>query len=129
MEAFRARLLKALWGSPTAAPYGFLLLLFGLRNSELVQRALQVAQEGVPLGRGNPEISMQHLHRASAIVLRPTARPADQFGDEVLEAGGRDPMMRFIDPWVRIQTWVVHDPVDELIHNRGYAIDTTQPFV
>ena len=35
---------------------GFQLLLLGLRNPELIQRVLQVVQEGLPFGRGNPEL-------------------------------------------------------------------------
>jgi hypothetical protein len=33
-------------------------------------------------------------------------------------------MMGLIDTWVGIQAWVIHDPVDEVVHDRGDAIDT-----
>jgi hypothetical protein len=38
-------------------------------------------------------------------------------------------MMRLIDAWVCIQAGVVHDPVDEVVHDGGEALDTTQPLI
>jgi hypothetical protein len=38
-------------------------------------------------------------------------------------------MMRLIDAWVCIQAGVVHDPVDEVVHDGGDAIDTALPLV
>ena len=38
-------------------------------------------------------------------------------------------MMRLIDAWVCIQAGVVHDPVDEVVHDGGDAIDTAQPLI
>jgi hypothetical protein len=38
-------------------------------------------------------------------------------------------MMRLVHPWVNIEPWVDHDPVDEVIDHGGYAIDAAAPVV
>jgi hypothetical protein len=38
-------------------------------------------------------------------------------------------MVRFIHTRVSIQPWVTHNPIDELINNRGDVIYATEPIV
>jgi hypothetical protein len=38
-------------------------------------------------------------------------------------------MMRLIDPWVRVQTGIDHNPVDKVIHHSGDAVDTAKALV
>jgi hypothetical protein len=40
------------------------------------------------------------FHGATRVLLRAARRPADHFGNEVLEARRGNAMMRLIDPWV-----------------------------
>jgi hypothetical protein len=57
-----------------ARPNGVQLRPPSWRDPERIQRVLQVVQERVSFSRGHPEILVRVLHRASAIVLWPTAR-------------------------------------------------------
>jgi hypothetical protein len=70
-----------------ARPNGVQLRLLSWRDPELIQRVLQVVQESVSFSRGHPEILVRLLYRASAILLWSSARLADQFGHEILQAG------------------------------------------
>src|SRR5262249_10841817 len=65
----------------------------------------------------------------ASVLLRPTGRPADHLGDKILEPRGRYPVMRFIDSWVRVQTRVNHDAIDEVLDNRGDTVDAAQPII
>lgn len=56
------------------SPPGLSVPLLGWRDLKRVQRMLQVGQEDVPLDRGNLEMVVRLLHRASAILLWPAAR-------------------------------------------------------
>ena len=38
-------------------------------------------------------------------------------------------MMGLVYPWVCVQTGIDHDPVDEVIHHGGDAVDTAEPLV
>ena len=61
--------------------------------------------------------------------MRPASGPADHFRDEVLKACGGNVMMGLVYAWVRIQARINHDPVDEVIHHGGDAVDTAKPLV
>src|SRR5262249_82581 len=67
--------------------------------------------------------------RAACVLLRSTGGPADHFRDEIFEACRGNTMMGLVHFRVRIQTWINHDPVDEIIHYGGDAVDTAQPLV
>src|SRR5262245_35171553 len=69
------------------------------------------------------------LHRLATVLLRPARRPADHFGDQVLESGRRHFVMRLVHLGIGVQFRILHDPVDEVIDHRGDGINTAETFV
>src|SRR5439155_15392686 len=78
------------------------LRLLGSGDLELVERLLQVIHERLPFFRRDVQVFVRLTHRASRIFLRAARSPADHFGNEVLKAGWRNLVMRFIHRWVGV---------------------------
>jgi len=38
-------------------------------------------------------------------------------------------MVRFVDPWIRVQSGVDHDSVDEVFDDRGDVVDAAEAIV
>ena len=91
--------------------------------------AQRIVEKRLPLSRRDHEIFVGVFHGATRVLLRAARRLADRFRDEVLEACRGNAMMRLIDPRVRVQTGIDHDPVNKVIHYSGDAMDTTQELV
>jgi hypothetical protein len=72
---------------------------------------------------------MRIAHRTTRIRLRAASLPTDQLRDEILESRGRHPMVGFINTRVSIQPWVTHNPVDEVIDDRGDVVYAAEPIV
>jgi hypothetical protein len=47
----------------------------------------------------------------------------------VVETLGRDAVVRLVDSRVRVQPWVDHDPIDELVDDDGDGVGASQPLV
>jgi len=105
----------------SAGDYSLDLRLLGLGHSELVK-----VEKGFPLCRCYHEMLVRLLHGAARVLLRPAGGPADHFRDEILEAWRGNAMVGLVYFRVRIQTWFDHDPVDEIIHYSGDAVDTAE---
>src|SRR5262249_59946650 len=74
----------------------FQLRLLGGRNLELVERLLQVIHESIPLFGRYVQVLMRVAHGAPRVFLRATGRPANHFGDVILEAGWRRLVVGFV---------------------------------
>jgi hypothetical protein len=59
----------------------------------------------------------------------PPRGPTDHFGHVVFEARRADTMMRLVNGSVRIQDWIVHDPINEVINYGSNRIDAAEPLV
>src|SRR5262249_40069492 len=81
----------------------FQLRLLGGRNLELVERLLQVIHESIPLFGRYVQVLMRVAHGAPRVFLRATGRPANHFGDVILEAGWRRLVVGFVHGGVRIE--------------------------
>jgi hypothetical protein len=114
---------------PSAGDYSLDLRLLGLGHSELVECLLEIVEKSLPLYRSYHEMSVGLLHGAARVLLRPASGPADHFSDEVLEASRGNAVMGLVYLWVCIQAGIDHDPVDEVVHYGGDAVDTTEPVV
>jgi len=97
------------------------LRLLGRRNLEFVERLLQVIHESIPLFGRDVQVLMRVAHGAPRVFLRATGRPANHFGDVILEAGWRHLVVGFVHGGVCIEAGVGHDAVDEFIDDRGDA--------
>src|SRR5439155_8123308 len=82
-------------------------------NLELVESLLQVVEEGVPLWWRDLEITVGIDHGAPGILLRASGSPAQHFGYQVLEAGRRKLMMRFVDEGVGVESRIAHDAINQ----------------
>ena len=98
-------------------------------NLELVQRLLEVIHESVPFVRRDVQIFVRITHRSSSVLLRPARRPANHFGDKILETRRRHFVMCFVYCRVRIQTGIIHDAIDEIIDDCGNCEYATESFV
>src|SRR5262249_61628951 len=81
----------------------FQLRLLGGRNLELVERLLQVIHESIPLFGRYVQVLMRVAHGAPRVFLRATGRPANHFGDVILEAGWRRLVVGFVHGGGRIE--------------------------
>src|SRR5262245_21910671 len=68
-------------------------------------------------------------HGPSRVFLRAAGRPADHFGNEILEAGRRYLVMGFVHGGVRVQTGVCHDAVDEVIDHHSDAVNSAEALI
>jgi hypothetical protein len=50
-------------------------------------------------------------------------------GDQVLEARPRHAVVRLVHEGIRVQLRILHDPVDEVVDDRGDAVHAAQTFV
>src|SRR2546426_3161807 len=66
------------------------------RYAELVECLLKVIHERLPFFGRDVQVVVRLAHRATSIFLRAASGPADHFGNEILEAGGRNPLMCFV---------------------------------
>src|SRR6266404_7250602 len=103
--------------------------LLGDGNFKLVERLLEVIHECLPLFGRDVQVLMRLTHRASGIFLWAAARPADHFGNEILEARWRHLVVGFVHGRIRVQARVRHDPVDQIIDNGGDAINSTEALI
>src|SRR5258706_12344359 len=71
----------------------------------------------------------QLLHGPYRVLLKATSGPTDHFLDEVLKACRGNAMMGLVYVWVRVQAGIDHDPVDEVVHHCGDAVNAAEPFV
>src|SRR5205823_6533658 len=63
------------------------------------------------------------------VFLRPAGRPAKHLRDEIFEACRGNAVMSLIYPWICVESGINHDPVDEVVHHSGDAVDTTKPII
>src|SRR2546428_2497411 len=98
-------------------------------NLELVESLLEVVEKGIPLLRRDLEVTMRVGHGAPGILLRPPTGPAHHFRHQVLEAGRWKPVVGFVDERIGVEARIDHDAIDEIVHDRCNAVDTTEPFV
>src|SRR5262245_16687061 len=103
--------------------------LLGGGDLELVQRLLEVIHESFPLFGSDVEVAMRIGHGPSRVFLRAAGRPADHFGNEILEAGRRYLVMGFVHGGVRVQTGVCHDAVDEVIDHHSDAVNSAEALI
>jgi hypothetical protein len=105
------------------------LPLLGWWYREVIETCLYIRHEHLPLLFGNVEVHMGIPHGTPAILLGTPSRPADQFGDEVLEPSPGHPMMRFIDLRIGVQPRIVHDAVNQVIDDGSNRIDAPKPVI
>jgi len=74
-------------------------------------------------------MAMGISHGAARVFLRPAARPANHFGDEVLETRGRELVVRFVDCRVCIETRISHDPIDEIVDHHSDIVHAAEPLI
>jgi hypothetical protein len=74
----------------------FQFLLFRTGYAKLVECLLKIVHERIPFFGRDVQMLMRLTHRASGIFLRAAARPADHFGNEILETGWRDLVVSFV---------------------------------
>ena len=105
---------------------------FGLlhhRHFEIVECLLEVVEECLPLRLRDLEIDMRVVHRPARMALRSSGCFAHLLGHQILEARSRDLVMRFVYLGIGVEPWVVHDPIDEIIHDGRNRKHATQSFV
>src|SRR5262249_16397798 len=105
----------------------FCLLSAG--NPELVQGLLEVIHESFPLFGRDVQVAVRIGHRTSGVFLWTSGRPANHFGNKILEAGRRHSVMGFVHGGVRIQTAVCHDAVDEIIDHDSDALNSAEALI
>src|SRR5439155_7817826 len=96
-------------GVSCALDDGEYLRPFLLRYLKLVERLVEVVDEGVPLVRSNQEMWMGVFHRTTRVPLRPPARLAELFCHQVLESRRQPAVARLVDARIRVQPVVDHD--------------------
>src|SRR4030095_8454762 len=72
------------------------LRLLRSRHIELVECLLKVIHERVPFLGRDVQVIVRLTHWAARIFLRAATGPADHFRDQILEAGWRNLVMRFV---------------------------------
>src|ERR671933_875650 len=72
---------------------------------------------------------MSIAHRTARISLRSASRLANLLRHVVFESLRGDSMVCFIHTRISIQPWVVHNPVDEVVHNDSDVVYATEPIV
>ena len=85
--------------------------------------------ESGPLALGDLEVLMRFAHGTASVVLGATCGPTDHLGHVVFEARRADPMMRLVNGSVRIQDWVVHNPINEVVDYGSNRVDATEALV
>jgi hypothetical protein len=65
-------------------------------------------------------------HGTAGIGLRASRGPADHFGHKVFEARRADTVMCLVNGSIRIQDWVVHDPINEVVNDGSNRIDAAE---
>src|SRR5277367_1993797 len=68
-------------------------------------------------------------HRSASVFLRTAGSPANHFGHQVLESGGRHTMVSFVHLRIGIQSRIDHDAVDEVVYDGSNAIHATKSVV
>src|SRR5262249_34764781 len=104
-------------------------LCSAFRHIEFRHRIVEVFAEGGPLTLGDLKVFMRFAHGTAGIVLRATCGPTDHLGHVVFEAGRADAVMRFVNGSVRIQDWIVHNPINEVVNYGSNRIDATESLV
>src|SRR3984885_12126426 len=99
------------------------------RHAELVERVLKVLAEGDPFRLGDLEVDGRIGHYTARIFLGPAGRPTDHLGHEVLKPRLSNPMMGLVDQRIRVQGWVDHDAVDEIVDHGGDSVDAAKAVV
>ena len=97
--------------------------------AELVECLLEIIHERLPFFGRDVQVFVRFAHGASGIFLRAAARPANHFGDEILEAGRWNLVMRFVHKWVGIEPRISHDAVNEIVNDARNAINSAEAFV
>jgi hypothetical protein len=69
------------------------------------------------------------LESVRSISVGAAARPANHFGNEILEARWWHFVVSFVHGRVHVQARVRHDPVDQIINNGGDAINSTEALI
>src|SRR5436190_5197108 len=105
------------------------LRLLRSRYAELVECLLKVIHERLPFFWRDVQLLVRLTHRAPGIFLRAATGPADHFCNQILKAGGRHLVMRFIHGGIGVQAGISHDAVDEIINHRRDAINSAEAFV
>src|SRR4030095_8361070 len=103
--------------------------LLGSGNLKLVECLLNVIHECLPLFGRDVQVLMRLTHRASGVFLWAAARPANHFGNEILEARWWHFVVSFVHGRVHVPARVRHDPVDQIINNGGDAINSTEALI
>jgi hypothetical protein len=62
-------------------------------------------------------------------VLRPSCRPAQHFGDKILEPSRGHLVMRLVYPRISVEPGINHDAVYKVVHHGGDAVDPAQPII
>ncbi len=78
--------------------------LFALGHFELVERLLEIVEEGVPFWRCDIQMGVRVVHRAAGIALGASGGCADLLGHQVFEAGASDLVVRLVDLGIGIES-------------------------
>src|SRR5262249_59200976 len=89
----------------------------------------ETSEKASPPGGVYHERRVRLLHGAARVLLRPAGGPADHLRDEIFEACRWNTMMGLVYLRVRIKARINHDPVDEIIHDGGDAVDTADALI
>jgi len=79
-------------------------------------------QHTIPPNPNRTDRLLQNPDISRATDMRIARGVTDRLGREILEPRWRHPMMGFIDMWVRVQPFIGHDPVDEIINDGGDVV-------
>src|SRR5262249_8134991 len=104
-------------------------LVLRLRHLELRHRVVEVLAEGGPLILSDLEMLVRFAHGTAGIVLGATCGPTDHLGHVVFKPGRADAVMRLVNGSVRIQDWVVHNPIDEVVNYGSNRVNATETLV
>src|SRR6476660_7169505 len=87
-------------------------LVLRLGHIEFRHGVVAILAKGGKLTLGDLEVFVRFAHGAAGVVLRATRSPANHLGHIVFDARRADTVMRFVNGGVRIQDWVVHNPLE-----------------
>jgi hypothetical protein len=74
-------------------------------------------------------VFVRFAHGTAGVFLRATRGPTDHFGHVVFEARRADTVMRFVNGSVRIQDWVVHNPINKVVNHGSNRIDAAKTLI
>ncbi len=98
-------------------------------NVELIEGLSKVFEESLPFVGRDLQFNVGIPHGAPAVALGSAGRLANLLGNQIFEASPGNAVVSLIDERIGIESRVVHDAVDEIVHDCGNGIDATETLV